>query len=171
MAEIDILVSTTPGGTVKIWARNNNTGRVCYGGLSGSARGLKIKDSAITARVKERKGYVRGLTIIDRPFGVVHDPDLKGIVAGISRALTETAESIPWDSVEAKFARHLWKHNVNRAHLARLINPASFGFQPSLTITSLDFLARDDDDDDPPWFVPNPHISSAVTLADANWNF
>lgn len=171
MADIDILVRTTPSGTVKIWARNNNSGRVCYGGLSGSASGLKIGNSTITALAKEREGYVRGFTIIDRPFGLVHDPHLKGIVAGASRALTETAESIPWDSVEAKFARHLWKHGVNQEHLARLINSASFGFQPSLTITSLDFMARDDDDDDTPWFVPNIQVASAVTVADANWNF
>lgn len=172
MANIDILVCPTPAGTVKIWGRNNDNGRVCYGGLSGSTRGLKIEDSTITARAKENKGYARAFTVIDRPFGIVDDFDLKGIVAGISRALTETAEPIPCDSVEAKIARHLWKRNVNREHLARLINSASFGFQPSLTITSLGFLSGDDDDDDASTAFPlAPQITSAVTLTDTSWNF
>lgn len=170
MADIDILVCSTPSGAVKIWARNNDNGRACHGGLSGSTSGLKIKDSLVAAGAKEDKGYVRALTILDRPFGTVDDFDLKEIVGGVSRALTETADAIQWGSVESRVARRLSKSGVNREHLARLINPRSYGYQPSLMIGSLDFLSTDDDDTHP-LFVPNPQIASAVTVTDANWNF
>jgi hypothetical protein len=171
MADIDILVRSTPSGTVKIWARNQANGRVCYGGLSGSTRGLKIGDSLVTARAKERKGYVRAFTVIDTHFGTVDNFDLKEIVGGVSRALTENANAIPWDCMEAKIARYLSKGGVGREHLARLINPRGFGFQPSLMIRNLNSLSIDDDDDTPIWFVPNLQIASAVTVTDANWNF
>lgn len=170
MANIDILVCPNRTGGVKVWAKNNDNSRVCYGGLSGSTRrGLKIEDSAVTMRAKEGKGYARALHIRDASFGLIDDFDLKEIVGGATRALTETTEAIQWDSLESKFSRLLSKSSINREYLLRMINPTNFGFQPPVTISSLDFLSLEDDR--VTGVTPVHQIAAAVTAVDARWNF
>lgn len=168
MANIDILVCPNSTGGVKVWARNNDNSRVCYGGLSGSTRGLKIEDSAVTMQKKMGNGYARALHILDASFGLIDDYDLKEIVGGASRALTETAEVIQWDSLQSKICRALYKNSIGREYLARTINPASFGFQQHITIRNLDSLFGDGD---PVTYAPAPQIVSAVTTVDARWSF
>lgn len=168
MANIDILVRPNSTGGVKVWAKNNDNARVCYGGLSGSTRGLKIEDSAVTMQGKVGKGYARALHIWDASFGLIDDYDLKEIVGGASRALTETADAIRWDSLQSKICRALYKKSIDREYLARIINPASFGFQQHITISNLDLLFRDDDT---VTYAPALQIVLAVTTVDARWNF
>lgn len=171
MANIEISVCSTPSGAVKIWARNNDNGRVCYGDLSGSSRGLKIEDSTATTHSKWKEDYVRALTIVDEASGILDDFPLKEIVGGASRALKESADAIEWDSVEAKIARHAAQNGVNQEYLARLLNPRGLGYQWDLTISNLDFLSKDNDDGAVPDCAPSPHVFSAVGTVETIWNF
>lgn len=177
MAHIHVLVySSEPGGSAKIWARNEDNGRVCYGALPGSSSALKLKRREETVQAMVRLGWVKLLCIADESFGVVGDFLMREIVGGVSRGLMGM-ESNPCDPMEnpmeAMMGRFVLKSGIDLAKLR--FTPTSTLREPRIMIRSLsafnDCAASFNDDDTFLGCVPVQQIATAVTTVDARWDF
>lgn len=161
MAVINIAVYAISNGTFRIWARNEDDGRVCSGRLTGTFRGLAVSGSNSTLADKRRQGYETVLRIEDDAFVVRNDRAFKSIIGLFSGALLGSGEH----TVHTRL-RNL---GVDREYLNQRLLP---GLSALVTIFDLHqiFEAGDNDAASTP-APPYPGNKSACAFADSAWNF
>lgn len=167
MVSIDILVKENDNGGHKIWAKLKGSGRVCHGTAVGSVTGLSIKDSSVTTESKLKSGYKRLIEVRDGSMAALDDDTFKGVIGGVSRAISTTHRPAPgMSSVEMLTADDMLESGVTPDFLRDIIA----GRANSRGISNMLFLVGGEQNAPvSPAFVPG--IMSAVTQPDSVWNF